>query len=94
MKDSHAPEGVEQLRYAGGGHPGCGGFIEALEVNAPEETSFIIQEYRHDANHDRVYRWREFDSRAAMLAWFELNCVGPNPEGYSPWSEKPVWESK
>jgi len=60
---------ITQHQYAGGGHPGCGGFIEALEIHdAPDDRcQFILHEDIED-----YYRFGsvffEFDSLANMLA--------------------------
>lgn len=44
----HTRFDIKQLEYAGGGHPGCGGFIEVLEIKNPidDKCAIILHEYQ------------------------------------------------
>jgi hypothetical protein len=87
------PDGIYQLRYTGGGHPGCGGYMEALEIEATTGPIFLLQEYRDDC-HGVRWRWRKFEEgweviEAMDRAW-SLSTTG---EGFTPWSKEPFWQA-
>jgi hypothetical protein len=91
---AECPYAAVQLRYMGGGHPGCGGFCEALEIAAPAGVVFLLQEYRVDRLDGPRYRWRELPSRDELLdLWPRAYTLCQTGEGFGAWSRTPWWES-
>lgn len=91
------PDGIYQHKYAAGGHPGFGGYLEALELDAVSGPVFLIQEYISDRAPGLPpsrYRWCQFDGMEQMEeAWKRaLSFFNPDRSGFSEWSEKPFWE--
>jgi hypothetical protein len=93
------PEGIHQHKYAGGGNPGCGGYMEALEIESVRGLIFLLHEYRDDHSGPRGgrvqrYRWRVFDTLADVLeAWKILWTLSGSGEGFVVWTDKPFWEA-
>lgn len=61
---------VMQLKYAGGGHGGCGGYFEILDIKNPPDgrCGVIIDEF----DVEKGFRFHEFDSvEHALMAWKE-----------------------
>ena len=62
---------VVQHKYAGGGHAGCGGHIEVLEIVSPpdDKHGILVYEYSEDATSIRTV-FTEFDTlKHAISAW-------------------------
>lgn len=84
---------IKQIKYAGGGHGGCGGFIEILKIKNPPDGRWgvVIHEYDTREGH----KFHEFTSiKAALEAWegdFSLVAKAPGCMrsvvcgGLSPW---------
>ena len=88
------PEGIHQLQYAGGGHPGCGGVMEALEVETMQGPIFLLHEYRTESQmYGERYRWRQFEHGGDALANFDKACWPGDGTGFTPWNDKPFWEA-
>jgi hypothetical protein len=92
------PEGIHQHQYAGGGYPGCGGFIEALEIECVHGPIFLIQEYVDDEVRRREkthWRWRApYKDLPAMLEdWERVWCGARKTDGWTVWHAKPFWET-
>lgn len=70
---------VKQHKYAGGGHPGCGGFIEVLEISDPPggRASNIIYDYRSPGGGT----FTEWETLAAALEAFEKYGSAPERDG-------------
>lgn len=86
------PFPVEQLRYMGGGHPGCGGTVNALRLTVDGRDRFVVQEYRDDCDGQR-YRFREVEN--AETARRALDHVWPDVALLRDceWQTIPWWES-
>ncbi len=66
---------IVQHKYAGGGYPGCGGYIEVLEIKNPPDNrqGFIIHE--HDSNWGTAFtEWETLeDARLAFAGHWSSN---------------------
>lgn len=87
---------VRQLKYMGGGHPGCGGYVEALAVEPnypPMESRYVMQEHRSDQTRPpQRWRWREYPSEEDLLvAWKQAWNLVNNEDGWSEWQAKRPW---
>lgn len=89
---AEAPDNVEQLRYAGGGHGACGGYLEILRIGGDGGGKFIAHEYRTDVS-GRGYRWREFADEATAVAYFDRRWCSGFRDGFTNWNEQPYWEA-
>lgn len=70
---SHGCEGIytrftiKQHKYAAGGWPGCGGFIEVLEIKNPPEGRHGIVIHKEDSGRSAFYEFESLDK--ALKAW-------------------------
>lgn len=64
---------IEQLKYAGGGHSGNGGFIEALEITDPPDgrCGFILYQSMERPFVLEANLFVEFSSKESLLLAFE-----------------------
>lgn len=87
---------TEQLKYMGGGHPGCGGYCELLRItllnppkewNAPVQSLHVLHEYRVDADGAR-HRWMPVAPSEIENVWeiAYLLCTDVHSDS-SNWSE-------
>ena len=84
---------VIQHRYAGGGYPGCGGYVDALELSLPRGNRFVLHEYRHDVR-GVGYRWRECRSLDELFDAFNKVMAPPAQRpAMSRWHSRPWWEA-
>lgn len=62
---------VLQHKYMGGGHPGCGGWIELIEIKNPpdDRCPFIIYEYWSHKNSHESFFWEWRTLGEAMAAY-------------------------
>jgi hypothetical protein len=58
---------IKQHKYAGGGWPGCGGFIEVLEIKNPPEGQHGIVIHKEDSDRSTFYEFESLDE--ALKAW-------------------------
>jgi hypothetical protein len=90
------PEGIHQHKYAGGGHAGCGGYIEALEIECVERgVIFLLHEHVHDQAAGlppQRWRWKEYKDCGELLDAFEKLWGSHDRDGFSPWFNKPYWK--
>lgn len=67
---------ITQHKYAGGGHPGFGGFIEVLEIkNPPENRQGIVIYDFHESNGSCESFFTEWETLESALEAFE-KCWG------------------
>jgi hypothetical protein len=87
------PEFVGQLQYAGGGHGGCGGYLEVLELDLSPPV-FLIHEFRTDTR-GQLWRWKIISGDAIDSEWnAAMSYFNPSREGFSEWSTVPFWQSE
>jgi hypothetical protein len=84
------PFECEQLGYLGGGHPGCGSFVEALKIIVSGECRFVLQQYVDDYRGKR-YRFKEFESAdqvvdAMRIVWPDVRALLQ-----CQWTDQPWW---
>jgi len=61
---------IEQHQYAGGGHPGNGGFIEVLEIKDPPDGRWGIVINEHRSGYEESSAFTEWDTlKSANAAW-------------------------
>ena len=85
---------IEQIHYMGGGHPGCGGFCEALQIELCKGTvKFILHNYHSDCYGNRS-RWCEFASREELTeAWKRAWTMCQTGERFGEWHKEPWWKT-
>ena len=83
---------IEQIHYMAGGHPGCGGFCEALQIEICDVSiKFILHEYRSDCNGNRS-RWCEYASREELIeAWESAWMMCHTGQGFGECQKKKTW---
>ena len=86
------PVPVVQHKYKAGGHPGCGAYVEVIDLDLPGVgRRFVLQEYIDDIDGQR-YRFREYQHLEHAVAaweqsWPQLSAL-TGCERYT----KPYWE--